>query len=137
MPAPTFGCAMKIYLSTFTVPFGATVFAIGEFTSDSNGDAAALAFVNTALLDWAENHGIKVEAFESLNYALATVEGYDGEIGFTAMCGEADLGGVIERHYTRTFGARANWPGYLRAALGDDVQAEIAEVHAYYGKPHN
>jgi hypothetical protein len=137
---------MKIYIATYQVPFSPVVEQVAEFEASAAGDAAALAFINTARDAWwqhvrgteaiSQGEAEPFEPHEHLAYAMLQTQCWGGENHFNAMCDAADLAGINERFYAARYGERKNWPGYMRVAMGDDCTAEITEVHAYYGPRH-
>lgn len=135
---------MKIYITTYQVPFNQIVESVTEFSNDANGDKAALDHINAACAAWWQAHDgdrcvaedpdaeqEPYEAFNCLNYALAQVQLWGGENSFTAMCDKADLEGIMQRFYGAD---ETKWPGYLRNAMGQDTSAEVEEVLKFYAK---
>lgn len=133
---------ITVVITTWQVPFDQTVNGVFEFEDVVSATAA----INAASLKWwhendgdravADNGDSPYEPINELGYDFARIELWGGENGFHAMLDSDSAARLLEQHYKREYDDKGiTRPGYMRAAMGEDVSADIAELEAFYNKP--
>lgn len=138
---------ITVVITTYTVPFAKVVKSIVTFGGD-DAVKTATAFINEEAAKWlnetiggrnpseAMMEAWSYDPITELGYDRAEYQLWEGEVGFEAILDEASQKALHDAHYKREFTDKGlPLPGYLRAAMGEDVTAEIAEVHAFYAGP--
>ena len=127
---------IKVTITSWRVPFDQIVHGTHEFEDEQS----ALKFINAmSKAWWDDNNGASdeeaedYEPIERLAYDHARYELWGGENGFHAMLDQESYDRLLDAHYKREWDDKGmKRPGYLRAAMGEDVSKEIEEVFDWY-----
>lgn len=131
---------ITVVITTWQVPFDQMVKGVFEFDDVQ----AATSFINDASSKWWKKHhgdrsvkeGHTAEFYKpiaELGYDIPRYELWGGETAFHAMLDEASAWRLHEAHYKREYDDKGiSRPGYLRVAMGENVDKELAEIAAFY-----
>ena len=138
---------ITVVIVTYQVPLTKVVKSIASFSGD-NAVKNATDFINEEATKWLKEtigggnpNAAKMEDYSydpitELGYDVAEYQLWEGECGFEAILDEVSQKALDAAHYKREFTDKGlPLPGYLRAAMGEDVTDEVAEVHAFYAGP--